>query len=166
MPSEVAVLASGFGSCIQKPFEAFAITIPDTLETSCPFLGEMCARPWMSWIGVGVAGAAVVKLQTMSAAGWSGGSVVSWSETCAATIVTVQLSPAAKSESGSIVKVVGPPLAAAVWVPLVAHEIEYHEPVTLTGSLKVTETFAAVATSVASIPGEREVTDGAASAPA
>jgi hypothetical protein len=166
MPSEVAVFASGFGSCIQKPFEDLASTIPCTFDTSWPAFGERCAEPWMSWIGVGVDGAAVVKLQVMSAAGWSGGSFVSWSETCAATIVTVQLSPAAKSESGSSVKVVGPPPTAAVWGPLVAHEIEYHEPVTSTGSLNVTETLAAVATSVASIPGERAVTDGAASAPA
>src|SRR3954447_9017252 len=80
MPSEVAEFASGLGSCIQKPLEDFAVTIPGTLETCNPLFGEMCAEPWMSWIGVGVAGAAVVKLQLMSPAGWSGGSFVSWSE--------------------------------------------------------------------------------------
>ena len=110
----------------------------------------------MSWIGVGVAGAARRK-----APDDVGGQVVR-------RVVRVLVGDlrrddrqraalaGAKSASGSMVKVVGPPLAVAVWAPLVAHEIEYHEPVTLTGSLKVTETFAAVATSVASIPGERE----------
>ena len=54
MPSEVAGSASGFGSCIQKPFEPCAVTMPGTF-TSWPSNGEMCAAPWMSWIGVGVA---------------------------------------------------------------------------------------------------------------
>ena len=30
MPSEVASSASGFGSCIQKPFDVRAVTIPST----------------------------------------------------------------------------------------------------------------------------------------
>src|ERR1043166_3647262 len=32
IPSEVASFASGFGSCIQKPFDFFAVTIPGTLD--------------------------------------------------------------------------------------------------------------------------------------
>src|SRR5690349_17969453 len=71
----------------------------------------------------------------------SGGSFVSWSVSLAAKTVAVQLSPCVKSESGSSVKDVGPPEAVAVCVPLATHEIEYHEPVTLTGSLKVIATF-------------------------
>jgi hypothetical protein len=62
MPSEVASSASGFGSCIQKPFVVFAVTIPGTLDTSCPDFGEMWAAPWISWMKVGVAGAAVVNV--------------------------------------------------------------------------------------------------------
>src|SRR5437764_13492844 len=66
-----------------------------------------------------------------------GGSFVSRSVTFAANTVTVQLSEPTKSESGSSVKVVGPPLTLAVWPPLELHEIENQLPVTFTASLKV-----------------------------
>src|SRR5919199_6363067 len=93
----------------------------------------------------------------------SGGSFVSWSLTFAAKTVTVQVSLVAKSTVGSSVKVVGPPLAVAEWPPLVPQEIEYQEPLTFTGSLKVIETFALVATSVAPFAGVVLATDGATS---
>src|SRR5919204_1048758 len=67
----------------------------------------------------------------------SGGSVASWSVTFAAKTVTVHVSEPAKSASGLSVKVVGPPLTAAVWPSLELHEIENQLPVTFTGSLKV-----------------------------
>src|SRR6266511_4321556 len=63
----------------------------------------------MSWIATG--GATVVKLQESLPAIVSGGSSVSWSDTLAPKTVTVQVSPCAKSESGSSVNMVGPPLA-------------------------------------------------------
>src|SRR5919199_1051619 len=93
----------------------------------------------------------------------SGGSLVSWSLTFAAKTVTVQVSLDAKSAVGSSVKVVGPPLTAAVWEPLVPQEIEYQEPLTFTGSLKVIETLAFTATSVAPFAGVVLETDGATS---
>src|SRR5919202_2763050 len=93
----------------------------------------------------------------------SGGSFVSWSLTLAAKTVTVQVSLAAKSEDGSSVKVVGPPLTVALCEPLVPQEIEYQEPLTFTGSLKVIETFAFTATSAAPFAGVVLETDGATS---
>src|SRR5688500_10418922 len=74
--------------------------------------------------------------------------------------VIVQLSLDAKSFAGSREKLVGPPLAVAACAPDVAHEIEYHESVTLTGSLKVIVTFASRATPVAPLDGEVDATDG------
>src|SRR5205085_1332359 len=111
----------------------------------------------------GGSGASVVKLKSKSAPMLSGGSSVSWSVTEAAITVSVQDSEFAKSTSGSSVKLVGPPLTAAACVPLVAHESVYHEPVTFTGSLKVTATFAFVATPSAPPTGDVVVTDGALS---
>src|SRR5690242_7934107 len=96
----------------------------------------------------------------------SGGSFVSWSVTCAATMVTVQVSPAAKSTFGLMVKVVGPPVttvAAGLRVPLVGQTIENQLPVTFTGSLNVTEISVLVAWLVAPLVGVVLVTVGAAS---
>jgi hypothetical protein len=45
------------------------------------------------------------------------------------------------------------PVTVALCVPLVPQEIEYHAPVTSTGSLKVRPMFESTATSVASLPG-------------
>src|SRR5438876_11432629 len=95
----------------------------------------------------------------------SGGSLVSWSDTFAAKTVTVQVSPWTKSVSGSRVKVVGPPLTAAVCPSLVPHEIEYQLPVTSTGSVNVMETFAFTATSVAPFAGLVLAIAGAVSPP-
>src|SRR5438128_8237511 len=95
----------------------------------------------------------------------SGGSLVSWSDTFAAKTVTVQVSPWTKSVSGSRVKVVGPPLTAAVCPSLVPHEIEYQLPVTSTGSVNVIEMFASTATSVAPFAGDVLATAGAESLP-
>src|SRR5262245_22809391 len=61
IPSEVAVSASAFGSCIQKPFELRAVTTPRTLTTR-PLYGEMCAAACTSWIASGRG--SVVKLKT------------------------------------------------------------------------------------------------------
>jgi hypothetical protein len=94
----------------------------------------------------------------------SGGSFVSWSLTFAATIVAVHVSAVTKSLSGSSVNVVGPPVAVAVCAPLVVQLSVYHEPVTLTGSLNVTVTFASTGTSEAPAAGDRPATDGASSA--
>src|SRR4051812_2708933 len=94
----------------------------------------------------------------------SGGSTVSWSVTSAATTVTVQVSPWEKSELGSSVKVVGPPETVAVCAPLALQEIEYHEPVTLTGSLNVIETLEPTSTPEAPLGGTVEATLGATSA--
>ena len=63
----------------------------------------------------------------------SGGSLASASVTCAAKIVTVQVSAEAKSTFGLIVNVVGPPVTtvlagAGVRVPLVEHEIWNQSP--------------------------------------
>src|SRR5690242_18116866 len=44
MPSEVALSASGFGSCSQNPFVLLAVTIP-VVRTDCPLYGEMCVAP-------------------------------------------------------------------------------------------------------------------------
>src|SRR5712691_1762294 len=122
----------------------------------------MCAAPWMSWMNVGGGGGSTVaKLHVSSPAMVSGGSIVSWSDTWAPTIVTVHVSPWTKLTSGSRANVVGPPETVAVWEPLVPHEIEYQAPVTFTGSLNVTATFASTATPVAPLAGERAVTVGA-----
>src|SRR5213076_2218756 len=82
-----------------------------------------------------------------------GGSFVSRSVTFAANTVTVQLSEPTKSESGSSVNVVGPPLTVAVWPPLELQEIEYQLPVPFTGSLKVIVTLLFRATSPAPFAG-------------
>src|SRR6266540_3651256 len=121
----------------------------------------MCATPWMSWMATG--GAIVPKLHVSFPAMLSGGSFVSWSVTFAAKTVTVQVSAAAKSESGSSVKLVGPPLTVAVWAPLVVQLSEYQEPVTSTGSLKPIVTLLLTATSTAPALGFRLTTEGAAS---
>ena len=93
----------------------------------------------------------------------SGGSFVSWSVTSEATIVRVQGSLAAKSSCGSRVKVVGPPLTVAGWVPLESHEMSNHEFATSTGSLNVTCTFASSGTSIAPSVGVVVATVGAVS---
>src|SRR5205085_12569323 len=91
-----------------------------------------------------VGAASILKLKTKFAAMLSGGSFSSWSVTCAAKTVTVQLSPAAKSLFGLMVNVVGPPVttvSATLRVPLVPQTTWNQLPVTLTGSLTVTVTF-------------------------
>src|SRR4051794_10114433 len=94
----------------------------------------------------------------------SGGSFASWSETCAATIVTVHVSSWAKSVSGSRVKVDGPPVTAAVWLPLVVHEISYQPSDTLTGSENVTVMLSPTRTPVAPSSGDVAVTAGGGAA--
>src|SRR5215208_6559446 len=80
-------------------------------------------------------------------------------------MVTVQRSPSTKFASGLSVHVVGPPLTAAVWPPLIEQVMSYQVPVTLTGSLKVIVTFAFTAAPASSSTGVVETTVGAASAP-
>ena len=106
-------------------------------------------------VGASSGGAAVVNPTTTSLAMASGGSFVSWSVTCDATIVRVQSSLPAKSVAGSRVKVVGPPLTVAGWVPLPAHEMSNHEPATSTGSLNVTCRFASTGDVDRAIGGRR-----------
>src|SRR5687767_2937266 len=105
-----------------------------------------------------------LKLKTWSDAMLSGGSSASWSDTCTSSIVTVQVSPNARSESGFSVKEVGPPPAVAVCAPLEPHKIEYQLPDTLTGSLKLMVMLASRATPVAPLAGVVVATEGAASA--
>src|ERR1051325_11172726 len=72
----------------------------------------------------------------------SGGSPASWSVTCAATTVTVQLTPPVKSVVGSSVNVVGPPLSAKACAPEVVQEIVNEEAVAFTASSNVMLMFA------------------------
>src|SRR5215471_14586098 len=119
--------------------------MPGTPETLWPRSGERWAAPWMSWMRA--LGAAVVNDHESFAA-----MPVTW----AASTVTVHDSPVAKSAAGSIVYVVGPPLAVAAWAPLVAHEIVNQSPLTVAGWLNVTVTFAATGASTAPAAGERD----------
>ncbi len=100
-----------------------------------------------------------VKFATML----SGGSLASWSVTWSARTTNVQLSPQTKSASGSIVNVVGPPLTAAVCVPLSEQESVYQAPVTFTASVNVTVTFVSTGTLEAPSAGTVLATAGAAS---
>src|SRR5919204_2843725 len=93
----------------------------------------------------------------------SGGSTASWSVTFAAKTVTVHVSEPTKSASGFSVKVVGPPLTAAVWPSLELQEMENQLPVTLTGSLNVIVMSLFNATSPAPLAGFVLETKGAAS---
>src|SRR6266498_6008733 len=93
----------------------------------------------------------------------SGGSSVSWSVTWLAITVTVHNSLYAKSVSGSNVKLVGPPLTAAGWLPLVAHKNVNQLPVTSTVSLKLIVILAAMATPIAPFDGVVLATAGAMS---
>ena len=56
IPSLVSGSASAVGSCIQKPRELpvvrTAVTMPGTLVTDCPTIGEIRPVPWMSWMRV------------------------------------------------------------------------------------------------------------------
>ena len=91
----------------------------------------------------------MVNVTIASVAMASGGSFVSWSVTSEATMVKVHRSLGAKSSFGSRVKVVGPPLTVAGWVPLESHEMSNHEFATSTGSLNVTCEFESTGTSTA-----------------
>src|SRR4051812_3711181 len=93
----------------------------------------------------------------------SGGSLVSWSATRAATTVTMQDSPGTKSLSGSRVNAVGPPLTMAVWLPLVGHEMVNQLPVTFTASLNVMAIFEVGATPAALLVGVVLEMEGAVS---
>src|SRR3989442_726559 len=94
-----------------------------------------------------------------------GGSTVSWSVTSDASTVTVQLSENEKSDVGSSVNVVGPPLWAAVCEPLVMHTIVNQVLETFTGSLNVTVMVVLKPTPTAPSSGEVAVTAGAVSPP-
>src|SRR5436190_21673000 len=71
----------------------------------------------------------------------SGGSFASTSVTCAATTVTVQVSPSVKSVVGSSENELGPPPRANGCAPETVQEIVNAEPFALTGSSKLTVTF-------------------------
>ena len=104
-----------------------------------------------------------MKEKTRSAAIVSGGSSASVSLTPWSSTVTVQVSPTAKSVTGSSVYAASAPESANAWAPLVAHEIENDAADTVTGSLNVMPTFAVVATAVAPAAGVVLATDGALS---
>src|SRR4026208_2005953 len=96
----------------------------------------------------------------------SGGSALSWSDTCAAKTVTEHVSLKVKSTFGLIVKVVGPPVttvSATLRVPLVDPTIWNQLSVTLTGSLNVRVVFVLFALGVAPLVGVVALTVGAAS---
>src|SRR5436189_40687 len=71
----------------------------------------------------------------------SGGSFASTSVTCAATTVTVQVSPSVKSVVGSSENELGPPPRANGCAPETVQEIVNAEPFALTGSSKLTVMF-------------------------
>ena len=136
--------------------------------TVAPTIGLARPLPCTSWIGVfgsvQLNDCAVANDHVKFAAIASGGSCVSWSVTFAATMVTLQLSPEAKSAEGSSVNVLGPPLTVAVRGPL-AHAMPYQLGDTFTGSEKVTVMFEPTPTPVAPAAGTVVVTDGAISPP-
>src|SRR6185295_17984974 len=87
------------------------VTFTGSLNVSVTFeLFAICVAPLVGVVALTVGAASVLKLKTKLAAMLSGGSFESWSVTCAAKIVTVQVSPAAKSAFGLIVKADGPPV--------------------------------------------------------
>src|SRR5262249_38444206 len=102
-PSEVASLASGVGSWIQKPFVERAVTIP-FVATIWPLYGEMSAAPWLSGIwssGPSTVSAIAVTLERFCASSTAHG------KTCdPGAAVTV-----ARNEK------VPSPAAASPWVP-------------------------------------------------
>ena len=87
----------------------------------------------------------------------------SWSETWVAIMLSVHVSPKAKSVEGSSVKLDGPPETAAVCTPLVEQLRLNQGSVTFTGSLKFTVTLLLRETSVASFAGTVLATLGASS---
>src|SRR4051794_34315892 len=92
----------------------------------------------------------------------SGGSLASWSVTCAAKTVTVQASPNWKSLAGLTVKVVGPPVttvSATFFVPEV-QTIWNQLPATFTGSEKVIVRLVVLDCWMAVSVGVVAVTDG------
>src|SRR5262245_65083868 len=114
----------------------------------------------MAWIGTSTAAVnPAVKLTVML----SGGSCPSWSVTALATTVNVHDSPLAKSTSGLIVNVVGPPETAAVCGPEAIQRMLNHDPVTFTGSLNVTVMLWSGGTFVAPFAGTVLTTVGASS---
>src|SRR4051794_9181748 len=163
MPSLVDRSPSPAGSCIQKPVELTAVTIPRTPETALPSYGERCAVPWISSIVTG--GMLVVIRHEKFAFIVSGGSFESRSCTAFAVIDVVQSSPAAKLASGSMVNVVV--LVPGSTVPLCVPETEQvivnQRLSRLTGSVNVTVRFVAGSTSDALFAGTVDATPGAAS---
>ena len=62
IPSDVASSASGSGSCMLKPFDRVAVTMPGTNPTSWPSSGDRCDAPCIWWMRR--VGAAIVKVNT------------------------------------------------------------------------------------------------------
>ena len=55
IPSEVVGSASGTGSCMKKPFDLRAVTMPEVI-TPAPANGETSPLPWTSWIAATTGG--------------------------------------------------------------------------------------------------------------
>src|SRR3954447_3184911 len=91
------------------------------------------------------------------------GLIPSLSETPEARIVTVQVSPGAKSTAGSIVNDVRPEPAVAPCEPLESHTTVNQLAAVVTGSLKSTVMLAFAVTATAPFAGVVEVTNGAVS---
>src|SRR4051794_9661079 len=95
----------------------------------------------------------------------SGGSTESTSLMLAATTVTVQIVASGRSAVGSsVIDEPGEPLTEKLFAVLLGHSSVNELPLAVTGSLKLTTTFAFTATWSAPFAGDVLVTDGAASA--
>src|SRR6185436_7842862 len=114
-------------------------------------------------VALTLGGLSVVNDQTKLAARLSGGSPASLSLTCAASTVAVQSSPLPKSEVGSTVHTVGPPLTVTVCAPVLAQLMVTELLVIVTASSNVTVRFVFVATLVAVSSGVTALTEGATS---
>src|SRR6185436_6936548 len=140
--------------------EADALT--DSSNVTVMFVAGNVVEALVGVVAVTDGGLSVVNDQTKFAVMLSGGSLPSLSLTCAASTVAVHSSPLPKSEVGSTVQVVGPPLTLTRCAPVLAQLIVTELLVIVTGSLKSTVRFVFVATPVAPLIGVTAVTDGAA----
>src|SRR5688500_2976866 len=98
----------------------------------------------------------------------SGGSLVSASVTCAATTVTVQVTPLGRLALGLSTKLLAGPVPVMLLKPIgvpTGHSSVKALPVTFTGSLKVIVMLVSDAWFVAPLAGTVVVTVGAASVP-
>ncbi len=128
-------------------------TVTASVNVIVRFALSAAVPPSAGTVAATAGAASTPKVMTWSAVIRSGGSPASWSVTCVATTVRVQLSPAAKSALGLTLNVVGPPVTAVsttFQVPLEVQTIVNQLPTTSTGSVKVSVRSAAAETAPAS----------------